>query len=156
MGLGAYMVPFAGDTLWGHSGQTIGYNSSTYFHPCRKFSISVIMNDTYKNLGSIMGGLVTGILDELVVLGTDEVYSESTELLMYPNPIRNGIVTISLPKNEDLKEIKVLDVNGKVVVLVSKVISSTYRLDASRITPGIYVVVSESNKKLYLEKLIVQ
>lgn len=94
----------------------------------------------------------------IVVAGQDlvsvnnENFEEIKGLRLYPNPAYGNEVYITTKSNDD-KEIKIYDVFGE-VVLSNKLENNT--LNITKLTPGIYVVQVEENRKTITRKLVVK
>ncbi|WNB17004.1 Kelch repeat-containing protein [Marivirga arenosa] len=71
------------------------------------------------------------------------------EISIYPNPA-NEFVNFSLGENIILKQIQVLNVNGKFV----KTVKSNDRIDLSNLAPGLYFVRFKTNQGETTKKLI--
>ena len=155
MGLGIYLSPNNGDTLWGHSGQTIGYNSLTYFHPEQNFSISVIINDTYKNPNGVTSSLVKEIIKQLTILGTDEISNENTIFEVFPNPNNAESLTVKSMSARPISNIQILDINGHLVYHYSGQPTSKLHINTSEFSTGIYIVLANDGQNIYREKLVV-
>ncbi len=70
---------------------------------------------------------------------TKAKYNATTEVLMYPNPVSNGMLTITnIP--ERTKAIHVLDLQGKIIIKKAMQHTSTTTLNVSQLKTGLYVV----------------
>lgn len=71
---------------------------------------------------------------------------------LYPNPAIADVVYVTT-QNNNLKEIRVYDVFGE-LVLTEKL--STKAMNISRLSPGVYVVQVTENNKSITRKLVVK
>ncbi|MGS0525328.1 T9SS type A sorting domain-containing protein [Zobellia nedashkovskayae] len=71
---------------------------------------------------------------------------------LYPNPAFNDMVNV-ITRDNQLKQIKVYDVFGK-IVLTQQISKSN--LNISRLIPGVYVMQVTENKKTSNRKLVVK
>lgn len=78
--------------------------------------------------------------------------NEIADFNLYPNPALNDVVYITTKENA-IKEIKVFDVFGK-VVLTDRIRNNA--LDISRLIPGVYVIQVVEKKKTKTRKLVVK
>lgn len=127
MGIGIYKITHGTNIYWGHSGQTIGYNSLTYYNPENKSTISVIINDTYKNPTNI-----TKDLGALIALYTNiPTIKDSKSIQVYPNPT-NGILKINATQ---LVNLEIYNTSG---VLIKR--CNENEVDLSQQPKGIYYI----------------
>ncbi|MFI5171863.1 MAG: T9SS type A sorting domain-containing protein [Chitinophagales bacterium] len=75
-------------------------------------------------------------------------------ILIYPNPA-NAIVYVDLDGIDELTDIKISDVNGKIVKLISATENEFMQIDISELIPGIYLM-NISGSKTNLNKKIVK
>ncbi len=78
--------------------------------------------------------------------------TEIANFNLYPNPAYNDVVYITT-KDNAIKEIKVFDVFGK-IVLTDRIRNNA--LDISKLIPGVYVIQVVENKKTKTRKLVVK
>ncbi|WP_396633152.1 T9SS type A sorting domain-containing protein [Maribacter sp. R86514] len=71
---------------------------------------------------------------------------------LYPNPAIADVVYVTT-QNNNLKEVRVYDVFGE-LVLIEKL--STKAMNISRLSPGVYVVQVTENNKSITRKLVVK
>ncbi|MUH34259.1 T9SS C-terminal target domain-containing protein [Zobellia amurskyensis] len=71
---------------------------------------------------------------------------------LYPNPAFNDVVNV-ITRDNQLKQVKVYDVFGK-IVLTEQISKSN--LNISRLVPGVYVLQVTENKKTSNRKLVVK
>ncbi|MEX0996076.1 MAG: T9SS type A sorting domain-containing protein [Flavobacteriaceae bacterium] len=95
-------------------------------------------NNRLDNIKLVAGNLSTQSFDKLKVD-------------MYPNPVRNGVVTIKTNSNQPL-QVSVFDVLGKQVI--SKTVSNN-TLNVSNLKAGVYLVQVTENNATSTKKLIV-
>jgi extracellular elastinolytic metalloproteinase len=75
---------------------------------------------------------------------------------VYPNPTK-GLITIKIDQYNGLTAIKVLDLNGKVVLkLDNQPFDNLKQIDLSSLQPGIYLIKINGIGLDYVEKIIVQ
>ncbi len=93
------------------------------------------------------------ILDNLSVEGTLGLEDLSTgSFQIYPNP-SNTIFNIDLRNNNEF-EFKVYDITGKVIINKSKVNRSSYQLNMSSFSPGMYFINITANNQSATRKLL--
>jgi hypothetical protein len=86
--------------------------------------------------------------------GVPEVNQEHFRI--YPNP-SDGNVNIEFPELEcRIKEISVLDVTGKVILLKNNTMEGIYSFDLSKQPSGVYFVRIREEGKVYFRKVILQ
>ncbi|MGK0324671.1 MAG: aryl-phospho-beta-D-glucosidase BglC (GH1 family), partial [Polaribacter sp.] len=77
---------------------------------------------------------------------------ESNTITIFPNPVLEKIY-IKLNNQQIIKNLKIIDVNGRVVKKIKpNVFSGFYNL--SNLKPGIYILILETNEGRYQKKLI--
>jgi hypothetical protein len=68
--------------------------------------------------------------------------------LLYPNPVNDGKITITIINTKEGSDISIYSIEGK-VVLSQKVQSSSEKIDIAHLSPGSYIVrIGEYTKKL--------
>ncbi len=82
-----------------------------------------------------------------------EELSGKADFSIYPNPAANSMMLVL--GDTDAKELRVLDVNGK-VVLTEAITSTVQKVDISSLSPGVYSVNVNSSEGVLTSKLIVQ
>ena len=93
------------------------------------------------------------ILDNFLIEGTLGVEDFSTNSFsIYPNP-SNNIFNINV-NNINEFEFEVYDITGKTVINKNKVLSSTYQLDMSPYSSGMYFINIMANQKSTTKKLM--
>ncbi|MHA7111667.1 fibronectin type III domain-containing protein [Sunxiuqinia elliptica] len=85
------------------------------------------------------------------VEGVDEV----SELLVYPNPVKTGVVTIKNLR-EDVLRIAIVNMSGSILRTQEVNGEKELTLDIRGVAPGMYVVVVEGKEKVEKAKLSVQ
>lgn len=77
---------------------------------------------------------------------------------VYPQPARNYISVDFFYKSEQVKEFRIIDINGKVIIKNTiRNNSGSYNIDVSGLEPGNFILqISLMNGKNYTEKIIIQ
>ena len=79
---------------------------------------------------------------------------ELTELIVYPNPSRNGSFVINMPETAYIKNIRLFTFSG--LVHEEKVNETTRNHSIShRLPSGYYLVQISTDAKVYREKLLI-
>jgi hypothetical protein len=76
------------------------------------------------------------------------------EVKIFPNPINDRIIKISVPDEWDQYEVRITDVNGKTVV--QKKLDNSKEEISINFNPGIYIIRVNNYQIQYTEKIIVQ
>jgi len=113
------------------------YNFDVTFVDCNSRSIN--SNVTYSDQLYI---------DPNVATGVKNIKSNSSVVNIYPNPV-NNILTI---EGENISNVQILNINGKVVRTINNVNSKT-TIDVSSLTQGIYFVKIGNSKVQKLVKM---
>ncbi|MDB2606719.1 T9SS type A sorting domain-containing protein [Zobellia sp.] len=82
----------------------------------------------------------------------NQKHEEVPGFKLYPNPAFNDVVNV-ITRDNQLKQIKVYDVFGKIVLAGS---ISKSNLNISKLVPGVYVLQVTENKKTSNRKLVVK
>jgi hypothetical protein len=69
----------------------------------------------------------------------------------YPNP-SSGVIT--LIESNDIKTVKILDLQGKVIEVLNASKKPVYNLE--KLNNGVYLIQFESETSIFTEKLIIQ
>jgi len=87
--------------------------------------------------------------------GINELQTNINPILIYPNPAKD-YASISIPENEwNSASISVIDYTGK-TVHCTKAQSGSILLNLENMSKGIYLVITETAKGRYTNKLVVQ
>jgi len=87
--------------------------------------------------------------------GINEIQATTNPVLIYPNPATD-YVNISIPENEwNNATVSIIDFTGKTVQSI-KANSGNVLINRETISTGIYLVVTETSKGRYVNKLIIQ
>lgn len=90
-----------------------------------------------------------GIFNEQILLGS--------ELVLYPNPVINGELSIKLPNSNTNAPIEVTVYSDNGMQVLSKQVSSlggNFRLDIDGIVPGVYTLRINTKEKSYYTRII--
>lgn len=84
-------------------------------------------------------------------IGLDE--TTFSNVLIYPNPT-NGMVNIDLKENVEIKNVFIVDLNGK-AVYTSEISENMISIDLSAVEAGIYMVILTSDKAYMQQRLVI-
>jgi hypothetical protein len=87
-------------------------------------------------------------------LKSAELDNATNDVLIYPNPVDNGYVTIDLQNTENIATVQIFDLQGR-NVFYSKLSGSQSTLDISSLNFGSYIVKVSSSIGTYTKKLLV-
>jgi len=71
---------------------------------------------------------------------------------LYPNPFKDELIMSS--QNQAIKEISIIDMTGKLVKQITNINAMTYRLDASYLVTGNYLIQIKTDEGLEIHKVI--
>jgi len=121
------------------------------------------LNTQYSNsfLGSITPANV--VTNSMIIGGkvpsnslSIEDFNLNTEIVIYPNPSKNGIFNISHPESIEIDRIIVNSISGKFIKEIH--VSKLKPIDLSYLSAGLYIVkiYSKNDKNIYLKKIIIE
>jgi D-alanyl-D-alanine carboxypeptidase len=142
MGVGIYEIKHGTNTYWGHGGQTIGFNSISYYNPSNKSTICVLVNDTNKNPSNIardLGARIANVNLSLAYTNSDK------NLKLYPNPT-SGIVKI------DAKQLVQVELYNAQGVLLKTCIQEELNLSSQQ--SGIYYIRVSTQDYVTTKKVV--
>ena len=86
-------------------------------------------------------------------VGVEEEKTELNNISVYPNP-SNGVFTISATGTK-IKEVRVMDVFGRIIIEINALSTNTFNLDISQYSQGIYYIrITNENGEIMVKKLI--
>jgi len=88
---------------------------------------------------------------------TNTISGNRGELMVFPNPVTNGVLNINLKLTEESAELNIIDLTGR--VMCSKAFASysgTQQIDISNLKKGIYIVNITQGDSNYTSKLIIE
>ena len=96
-----------------------------------------------------------GSYNQLKSLSTssDVTVNQFKGFTIYPNPV-NQFINVSCLQTDDVKEIEIIDVSGK-VLLERSMQSNNFTLSVGHLEEGMYIIRVMSGKKMYSQKLYV-
>lgn len=95
-------------------------------------------------------------LTKVGLSGGNNVEEFSDDIIIYPNPINNGIFSINnYNKNLVLSEINIYDMLGSKVDLTNK-ISTFNSIDVSNLESGVYIIYINTNYGIITKKMLIQ
>jgi hypothetical protein len=92
--------------------------------------------------------------EKLVITGVSDIKTRN-ELLIFPNPA-DTYITISNPSNIKIKKIELFDFSGRIVQLWDANEWTGNSLNIQHISPGVYLLKTETDAWVKTEKLVVQ
>ena len=93
-------------------------------------------------------------ITDFIIENSQNVNTENkTDILIYPNPVINGTISIKSLNNGILKNIEIISVTGK-HILSKKPESDTVKINLSNIRPGIYFIKIRTSENRKVFKLI--
>ena len=132
------------------------YNSTNWIANSNPTELSI--NVTVPTTGIINNTTSDVIFDNLIVrsvatstLSVDNVQSVVKRMSLFPNPTTNNI---NIHSNENIKSIKIMDVNGRVIINQNTSNSNTINIDVSNLKSGIYMIFVESELGIEKTKFI--
>ncbi len=112
----------------------------------------VIINNTLNlNLWTNGGALV--IFDKDGTLDSADTM-ESKELLMFPNPTKDGIITVQLSTVSSNINVKVYSMQGQFLKLYQYNHLDKFTFDINNLTNGLYLISVETDRFTYTNKLL--
>ena len=81
-----------------------------------------------------------------------EVVNVVKNFKLYPNPFKDELTMSS--QNQAIKEISIIDMTGKLVKQITNINAMTYRLDASYLVTGNYLIQIKTDEGLEIHKVI--
>jgi len=90
--------------------------------------------------------------------GIINTYKQTDEFKLYPNPVKNGIITIELTSiQEDTPSVVYFyDLNGKTCKTVIVENNNDSNIDVNELTTGFYIVKLVQGNNVYTQKIIIQ
>lgn len=83
--------------------------------------------------------------------------AQKNEIILYPNPLTHGTLTIQLPTNEKNLEIHILSINGQMIWSEHQRENPVFSVPSSALPgDGIYLIQVKSNDHFYQGKLLYQ
>jgi hypothetical protein len=96
---------------------------------------------------------LSALITPIVAVEIDEIETNQ-KVNVYPNPTRNGEITLEIKELKQV-EIRIVDISGKIVFHQKSVNPGLYPLNLS-VLPGSYFVEIISSHSVYRSKLVVQ
>lgn len=87
--------------------------------------------------------------------GIGDQHISKAKLDVYPNPVRQGTVTVRMPGNMK-GSIRVYNMAGQAVIDIEGINTTLVKMDVSHLPAGIYMVVATQEDTIATQKLIVQ
>lgn len=100
--------------------------------------------------------VATGTASRSVAATSDAIATNKASFKIYPNPV-TSVLYINIPASASKHEVKVYDVNGKVVTM-QKAIQNTVQVNVSRMPAGVYFVkvTNTEGKEVYNTRFMKQ
>ena len=109
--------------------------------------------------GDSLYALIEGIRQEVLIMMQDCGFSsisenEDFDLYIYPNPVISGKIYIS--SEEDIQNIEISDLNGKVAFSDNEVNTRDMNIDTEGFEKGVYFLRCQFRNKVVTQKIIIQ
>ncbi len=76
---------------------------------------------------------------------------------IYPNPVRNGIISINWDKStQESADIIVTDMSGRILIQQTSEMKEVHQLNASQLSTGIYLIHITTGNAQYTGKVVIQ
>jgi len=79
-----------------------------------------------------------------------------SSVLVYPNPAGNFISIENISEFDEIKELVLFNSLGQAEIFVNEINRNYYKLDVSRLNPGIYYLIIVENEKKYYKKIVIK
>ena len=83
------------------------------------------------------------------------IHNANASMVIYPNPVTNGVVTIELKSNDNEANINLYDLQGR-FVLESKLLATQNTLDLSLISGGMYIVKVSTTSGTLTQRILIK
>ena len=81
---------------------------------------------------------------------------KTKSLLVYPNPVKNGVVTIESSDEQLINKVTIYDITGRYIDLIENNHNSSISINVSSYPSGIYLLKAMLDNQLFeIVKLIV-
>jgi hypothetical protein len=90
--------------------------------------------------------------------GVINIYKQTEELKVFPNPVTKGMITISLSnsQNDMPSYVNFYNINGKICKTVEIDDSKASQINVSDLSSGFYIVKLVQGNNIYTQKVIIQ
>ena len=121
-------------------------------------TMNVAVKIKFDNTNLVIGGTDTFSDDDFIfarVINSNtlkiENLSNNKIINFFPNPVKDKLIINYNEINDEITEIKLLDINGKVILSLDKYIHSNYQeIDLSSVSKGQYnLALKTKNSKIY-------
>jgi hypothetical protein len=75
---------------------------------------------------------------------------------MYPNPVKDGILTIALPAHAKAVQIGMMDAIGKLMSPQTERLEDRVKIDVRGFNRGMYIVTLKSDTGVYKQKVLIE
>lgn len=122
------------------------YSDTGYYAACLSVydSIGTLCSSTCDTIGVFLSP-TTGLSSSLFTSG---------RLSVYPNPVRDASVSISIGTGLEVQNIKVTDLSGRILIETDVLRPGSHMLDISALSSGLYFVVAETSEGISQTKLV--
>lgn len=88
------------------------------------------------------------------IITTTESIVENIHIDVYPNPVTNGHLNISVPRNYTLENIQLYDIAGRALPFQKTMLQNYAQLNVSGIKRGTYILRIYVNGAMYCKKIV--
>ena len=160
---GTYMPWMMDPQIFGTEFGNAAIKGDNFRDNVERINATITQGGVYEVIVSHKDGILNDIQDySLVITGiqgepndVDEVIAENVKI--YPNPNVTNLLTVDLTSISDKMEydMKIMDVNGKVILTKKATASNLLSIDISTFANGIYFLSLTSDRGTYTEKVVV-
>lgn len=150
MGLGIYRLTYMQETYWGHSGQTIGYNSYFLTNYNSGYTVCVTINDTYESPYSLALQLNRIMADYHKWLGIEATINNNN-INISPNPSKD---IIKITSDYYINKIELFDMKGQLIYNLENINNSTVDINIGKLPKGAYSLIIYWNNNKSIKKII--
>ena len=114
------------------------------------FSMGFVSNGVGTTFGVYLDGLeITGTS----TVSVQELEPENSMLTVYPNP-SNGVFSLIIEEN--VENIEISDLTGKIVKSMSNITQSQMEIDLSTQSKGVYIIKAISSTNVSTDRIILE
>ena len=160
---GTYMPWMMDPQIFGTEFGNAAIKGDNFRDNVERINATIIQGGVYEVIVSHKDGILGDIQDYSIVItgiqgepnDVDEVFAENVKI--YPNPNVTDVLNVDLTGISDKMEhdMKILDVNGKVILNKKVAGSNLLSIDISTFAEGIYFINLTSDRGMYTERVVV-
>ena len=160
---GTYMPWMMDPQIFGTEFGNAAIKGDNFRDNVERINATIIQGGVYEVIVSHKDGILEDIQDYSIVItgiqgepnDVDEVLAENVKI--YPNPNVTDVLNVDLTGIFDKMEhdMKILDVNGKVILTKKVAGSNLLSIDISTFAEGIYFINLTSDRGMYTQRVVV-